>query len=86
MGGGVGMVCINTVKYGHSLQHVTRFKCMIYCHNRVTLSDARVGTGGVGRRGEHRKKLNSFVARLGGGLELIIISTSSINRHINAHT
>ena len=84
------MVCINTIKYCHSLQHVARFKCMIYCHNRVTLSDARryarVGTGGGGRWGGHTKKLNSFVARLGGGLELIIISTSSINRHINAHT
>ena len=37
---------------------------------------------GGGRWGGHTKKLNSFVARLGGGLELIIISTSSINRHI----
>ena len=47
---------------------------MIYSHNRVTLSDARVGPGGGGRCGGHTKKLNSFVARLGGGLELIIIS------------
>ena len=51
---------------------------MIYSHNRVTLSDARMGAGGGGRWGGHTKKLNSFVGRLGGGNSIIFMSTTSI--------